>query len=101
MIDKIKCNMATLASDAMEVRNNINIMEDKLADIIQCKEKLDAGWDGDASDTFLAELTLEIQQMQNFIDRLKELAKYEDVSKDTYNDGEKSISVMISEVSIA
>ncbi|MBE5932628.1 MAG: WXG100 family type VII secretion target [Lachnospiraceae bacterium] len=101
MIDRIKCNMATLASDADEVKANIKIMEESLSDIISCKAKLDSEWDGDASEAFLQELDQEIKQMQNIIDRLKLLAQYEDTSTDTYNNGEKSIAGMISEVSIA
>lgn len=101
MIDKIKCNMTTLASDAEEVRTNIGIMEENLSEIIQCKERLDNGWDGEASGVFLMVLEQEIQQMQAVIQRLKDLARYEETAKDTYNDGEKNISGIISEVSIA
>ncbi len=101
MIDRIKCNMATLASDNNEVRANIKIMEQSLLEIMQCKAKLDSEWDGVASEAFMQELTTEIRQMKEIINRLKDLANYEETSENTYNNGEKSIAGMISEVNIA
>lgn len=100
MSEIIMCNTATLSTDKSSVGSDINKIDTSIANLRNLLAQLDSMWDGDASEVFKYKLNGYLNQLQSVTDSMRSVEQYEDKAVTEYDTCERSISGMISSISV-
>ncbi len=101
-MDNIKCDIRQLEQDNQRIINDIKIIEEQLTEMKFCRIAMKEAWSGSAATATDKRLDMLTETMiLNVLAKLQIMAKLENESKDTYNEGENQMENMIANVTVA
>ena len=100
MAEKIVVNTNRLGQDAESVETYIAKIKKQITEMKSSVSDLDAMWDGPSSEAFKKAFQQDMKAMNVIIKGLEGLHKYEDTAKRKYEDCEKKVSSLISEIKV-
>lgn len=100
MANKIEVNTTKLGQDADNVGTYIKNIKNKMKAMMQSMKELDSMWEGPSSEAFKKAVYQDMQDMATIIEGLESINSYERNAKKKYEDCEKSVSAIISEIKI-
>lgn len=100
MVSKIRINTNRLKTDAERMNGYIKQIKKEIEDMKRSVSELDAMWDGTSSEAFKKAFLDDMNAMANVIKNLESIHAYETNAKTEYENCEKNVSALISEIKI-
>ncbi len=100
MVSKIRINTNRLKTDAERMNGYIKEIKKEIEDMKRSVSELDAMWDGTSSEAFKKAFLDDMNAIANVIKNLEGIHAYETNAKTEYENCEKSVFSLISEIKI-
>lgn len=100
MANQIAVDTRKLGNDADDVGTYIKNIKKQIEDMKTSVSELDAMWDGPSSEAFRKTFNKDMKAMEDVIEGLEDLKKYEDQAKKKYEKCEDKVAELISEIKI-
>ena len=100
MSTKIKINTVSLKSDASSIGSSIQKINKSLINLKNDFTKLDAMWDGPASEAFKTAYNNDIAALNKVIENLKKLNGFETNAREKYDSCEQKVQSIVSSIKV-
>lgn len=100
MADLIKVNTSRLRNDVADIRTHIKGMRNEMRDLRSHNRALDAMWDGPSSEAFKMAFESDIDTLEQILISLTSLNEYEDNAREKYDECERRVGDLVSQVKV-
>lgn len=100
MASKIKINTNSLKADASSIGSSIQKINKSLTNLQSDMAKLDAMWDGPASESFKIAYKSDISALNTVISNLKKLNNFENTARTKYDSCEQKVGSIVSSIKV-
>ncbi|MDO5127334.1 MAG: WXG100 family type VII secretion target [Eubacteriales bacterium] len=100
MAEEIRCNTSTLATENGDVDTAIKNIETSRDNLKSILDRLDAMWDGDASEQFKIRFKRQLGELDAYCEALKGVSGYEKKAVNEYNQCIRDVDGIISSISV-
>lgn len=100
MSEIITCNTTRLSSDQSSVGKNLDEIDASTENLRNLLALLDSMWDGGASEAFMSNMNRYLDRLQNVTNSMRSIQQYEGKAVAEYDTCERTISGMVSSISV-